>query len=126
MNSKVETQGSRLDSFKLTAAIAVLLIAVVAFYFFEGQVHPVVRVLGLLVATGIAIAIALQTEKGRSIAGFIGDARTEVRKVVWPSRAETVQTSLMVFLLVIILGIFLWGLDALLLWAVRWLTGQGG
>ena len=56
----------------------------------------------------------------------ITDVIGELRKVVWPSRQETVQTSLMVFLLVIILGLILWGLDAFLLWAVRWLTGQGG
>jgi preprotein translocase subunit SecE len=53
-------------------------------------------------------------------------ARTEVRKVVWPNRTETTQTTLYVIIMVIIIGIFLWLLDMFLLWATRLLTGQGG
>jgi preprotein translocase subunit SecE len=84
------------------------------------------RVLGLLAAVGMALAVGLQTMRGRVLAGFVGDARNEVRKVVWPTRAETVQTSLAVFAVVIVAGIMLWLLDMFLLWAVRMLTGQGG
>ncbi len=126
MNSKAETEGSTLDSIKLGTAVAIVLAAIVGFYYFEGQVHPVLRVLGILAAAGVAVFVALQTQVGRNAAVFLGDTRTEVRKVVWPTRAETIQTSLAVFLVVILLGLFLWALDAILLWAVRLLTGQGG
>ena len=126
MNSKAETEGSALDSIKLGTAVAIVLAAIVGFYYFEGQLHPVLRVLGILVAAGVAVFVALQTQVGRNTASFLGDTRTEVRKVVWPTRAETIQTSLAVFLVVILLGLFLWALDAILLWAVRLLTGQGG
>jgi preprotein translocase subunit SecE len=57
---------------------------------------------------------------------FFLESRTEVRKVVWPSRQETVQTTLIVFAVVIVMGIFLWLVDMVLLEIVRAVTGQGG
>ena len=95
------------------------------FIFFKDQLL-LVRVLGLLAVAGTSIAIASQTDKGRSIWGFIGNTRTEVRKVVWPTRQETIQTTMTVLFMVFLLGIFLWLLDMFLFWAIRVLTGQGG
>jgi preprotein translocase subunit SecE len=57
---------------------------------------------------------------------FAGDARTEVRKVVWPTRQETMQTTLVVIVMVLILGIILWLFDMMLMGILRFLTGQGG
>ncbi len=125
MNSKVETEGSGLDTAKLAAAVTLMVAAVGAFYWFADH-SLLLRVLGLLAATGIALFVASQTLVGGRVLGFVSDARTEVRKVVWPTRQETVQTALIVFGVVIFMGIVLWLLDALLLWAVRLLTGQGG
>jgi len=124
MNAKVETENSRFDTLKLGAALLLLAVAVVAFYRFDDQLL-VLRVLGLLAATGVAVFIAAQSSAGRNIIGFIGGARTEVRKVVWPTRAETTQTTLAVMVMVILVGIFLWLLDMVLLWAIQILTGQG-
>ena len=124
MNAKVETESSRFDTLKLGAALLLLAVAVVAFYRFDDQLL-VLRVLGLLAVAGISIFIAAQSGIGRNIIGFIGGARTEVRKVVWPTRAETTQTTLAVMLMVILVGIFLWLLDMVLLWAIQMLTGQG-
>ena len=124
MNAKVETENSRFDTLKLGAALLLLAVAVVAFYRFDDQLL-VLRVLGLLAAAGVAVFIAAQSSAGRNIIGFIGGARTEVRKVVWPTRAETTQTTLAVMVMVILVGIFLWLLDMVLLWAIQILTGQG-
>jgi len=124
MNAKVETESSRFDTLKLGAAVLLLAVAVVAFYRFDDQLL-VLRVLGLLAVAGISIFIAAQSSIGRNIIGFIGGARTEVRKVVWPTRAETTQTTLAVMVMVILVGIFLWLLDMVLLWAIQMLTGQG-
>lgn len=110
---------------KLAVAAVLLSGAVVAFYYFSDQ-STLLRVLGLLAAAGVAVFIAAQTAKGGQALAFLGDARTEVRKVVWPTRQETIQTSLIVFVMVVIVGIMLWLLDMFLLWAVRLLTGQGG
>ncbi|MCW8875324.1 MAG: preprotein translocase subunit SecE [Gammaproteobacteria bacterium] len=125
MNAKTEVQESRMDTLKLVVVVALLLAGVAGFYYFADQML-LLRVLGLLVMAGLALAVGLQTGKGRALAGFVVDARNEVRKVVWPTRAETVQTSLAVFAVVIVVGIMLWLFDMFLLWAVRFLTGQGG
>ena len=124
MNAKVEIENSRFDTLKLGAAVLLLAVAVVAFYRFDDQLL-VLRVLGLLAVAGISIFIAAQSSTGRNIIGFISGARTEVRKVVWPTRAETTQTTLAVMVMVILVGIFLWLLDMVLLWAIQMLTGQG-
>ncbi|PIE82702.1 MAG: preprotein translocase subunit SecE [Candidatus Contendobacter odensis] len=113
---------SRPDMLKLLAAGSILLIALMAFYIFADY-SLLMRVLALLAAGGGAVAIALQTEPGAEALEFVRGARTEVRKVVWPTRAETIQTTLAVLAMVIIMGIFLWLLDMLLLWLVRLVTG---
>ncbi|MBA2492805.1 MAG: preprotein translocase subunit SecE [Gammaproteobacteria bacterium] len=122
MATKTETQGSALDTAKLALAALLVTAGVIAFYWYAEQ-STLYRVLGLLAVTGIAVAIAWSTAKGRSIASFLQDSRTEVRKMVWPSRAETMQTTLVVFLVVIIVGIFLWLLDMLLGWLIQLVIG---
>ncbi|NIR60568.1 MAG: preprotein translocase subunit SecE [Gammaproteobacteria bacterium] len=125
MNSKAGIQGSgKADTFKLTTALVLLAGAVVAFYYYSEQIL-LVRVLGLLAVAGIAVALASQTDKGRRIWIFATEARVEVRKVVWPTRQETVQTTLVVLLLVILVSILVWFMDMLFLWAIQLLTGQG-
>jgi preprotein translocase subunit SecE len=122
MNSKVEADQSRLDTVKLLLAVFLLGSGVLAFYYYA-EYSLLARVLGLLAVAGIAALVALQTEIGRSTLRFAQDSRTEVRKVVWPNRTETTQTTLVVIGMVILVGILLWLLDMFLLWAVRLLTG---
>ena len=124
MNAKVETESGRFDSIKLGAALLLLAAAIVAFYRFDDQLL-VVRVLGLLAAAGVSVFIAAQSTSGRNSISFISGAKAEVRKVVWPTRAETMQTTMAVMLMVLLVGIFLWLLDMVLLWVIQILTGQG-
>lgn len=130
MSVHTEEQGSSLDTVKLVIAIALLLAGIVGFYYFENwQGQPVsvlFRVLGLLAAVGASVAVALSSLSGKRLLSFMQDSRLEVRKMVWPTRAETLQTTLMVMVIVIILSIFLWGVDSLLGWGVRSLLGGGG
>ena len=126
MVAKAETEVSnKLDTFKLVLAIAVLLVGIGGFYYYA-DASLLYRVLGLVGMVVVAAGIALTTATGHAIMSFGREARAEVRKVVWPTRQETVQTTLMVVVAVIILGIFLWLVDMLLLNAVQLLTGQGG
>jgi preprotein translocase subunit SecE len=120
-----EAQASSLDTVKLTAAVVLLGSAVFAFYWFSDQ-SLLLRVLALLAVAGVSVFIASRTALGRSTWSFIGLTRTEVRKVVWPTRAETTQTALAVLFVVLLMGVLLWLLDMFLLWAIRLLTGQGG
>ena len=116
MNAKVETN-STLDTVKLAFAILILVAAVVGFYWYADQ-SLLYRVIGLLVAVGIAGLIAMQTEKGRNYWSLFQNTQTEVRKVVWPTRQETLQMTLIVVVMVIIMAIFLWLLDMFLGWAI--------
>jgi preprotein translocase subunit SecE len=125
MNSSVEANAASLDIAKLAGAAFLLIVGIFAFYFFADYPAPL-RVLGLLVISGGAAAIALQTAPGRALWQFIADARMEVRKVVWPTRQETIQTTLIVMAMVVVVGLVLWLFDTILMGILRLLTGQGG
>ncbi len=122
MVSKAETSTNSMDTMKLAAAGALVLLGLFAFYYFEGQ-SLLLRVVGLLIIAGLAAFVVYQTDVGKRTVEFFRDARTEVRKVVWPSRAETTQTTLTVFIIVVIVGIFLWLFDMLLAYLFKLVTG---
>ncbi|MFA5529649.1 MAG: preprotein translocase subunit SecE [Thiohalomonadaceae bacterium] len=113
------------DKLKLTIATLILLGAVGAFYYFGDQ-SVLLRVVILLVALGIATAVAARTAPGAEAIGFGRGALIEVRKVVWPSGKETTQTTLIVLAMVVLMGLILWLFDTFLVWAVKLMTGQGG
>jgi preprotein translocase subunit SecE len=125
MNAKVEAGTTGLDTIKLVVAAFLLIAGIYGFYHFAAY-STLLRVLGLLVVTGVAVAVASQTDAGRRLWQFAGDSRNEVRKVVWPTRQETMQTTLIVLVMVLILGIILWLFDMVLMSILRFLTGQGG
>ncbi len=110
---------------KVKLAIATLLLAggIAGFYWFEDQYGLLLRVVGLLVMAVVSLAVVYQTTVGRQTWAYVGDAKTEVRKVVWPTRKETVQTTLIVLVVVFLVALFLWALDSLLMWLMRLLTG---
>ena len=125
MATNTEAQGSVFDTIKLLLALVVLGAGIVGFYYFSEQ--PLLyRVLGILAAVAVAVGISVTTVKGRGLLVFLGLSRSEVRKMVWPTRAETMQTTLMVFILVVILAIFLWFVDMLLGAGVKALLSVGG
>lgn len=114
-----------MDNAKLAAAALLLVVGIFAFYFFE-DLSLLLRVVGLLLISAGAATIALFTAPGRALWQFATDARMEVRKVVWPTRQETLQTTLVVIVMVLIVGIILWLFDMILMTILRALTGQGG
>lgn len=125
MSTNAEAQGSVFDTIKLLLALLILIAGIAGFYYFAEE-SLLYRVLGLLAMVGVAVGISMMTSKGRGLVGFLASSRTEVRKMVWPSRAETMQTTLMVFILVVILAIFLWFVDMLLGAGVKALLSVGG
>ena len=126
MVARAETEVTgKLDSFKLIIAIVLLIAGIAQFYYFETE-SLLYRVLGLLAFIAVAAGVVYTTRIGQNVWAFARDARTEVRKVIWPTRQETMQTTLMVVVMVILVGIMLWLFDMFLRWAVLMLTGQGG
>jgi preprotein translocase subunit SecE len=125
MDTKVENQSTFLDTAKLVAAVAILLAAIAAYYLYPNT-SVLIRAIGLLVAALLAGWIALQSTRGQELWRFIQASRVELRKVVWPTREETIQTTIAVFVFALIMGVFFWLLDLLLLYVTTYLTGQGG
>jgi len=125
MNIKVNTANSSADTLKWGGVIVLLCASMVGFYYFSEQ-SLLLRVIALLIAVGISAFIAFQTEKGRNTWDFMRASHTEVRKVVWPTRQETLQTTGVVLVMVVFVALIIWFLDTILLWLVRLLTGQGG
>jgi len=123
MKSKTETPTSNLDAVLLGLCGLLVVGALGVFYYFGDQ-SLLLRVVGLLAVIGLALALGFRTQKGRDIWAFMKEAQVEVRKVVWPTRQETVRTTLIVVLMVVTVAGFLWVLDAGLSWLVQWLTGQ--
>ena len=124
MSTEISSEGSSaLDTLKLVVALALLVVGIYGFYYFEAQATWI-RLLGLLAVVGLAVFIVVQTPMGRGIWRFAADSRTEVRKVVWPTRQETLQTLLIIVIAVFITALFLWAVDSILFWVVRLATGQ--
>ena len=124
MGAKAEVEGGMPDAVKWALSLVVLVAGLAVFYYYNDE-SLLFRVIGVIVAVGGAIAIASQTDKGREVWGFIRDARTEVRKVVWPTRKETTQTTGIVIVMVFLVAILMWVLDTLLGWMISKLLGWG-
>ena len=105
------------DKFKFALALALLAAGVVGFYLLSEQ-PLVLRVLSVLVGLGAGIAVASISEPGRRFIGFARESITETKKVVWPSRKETTQTTGLVFAFVFVMAIFLWLTDKSLEWVL--------
>ena len=125
MDTKAETEPTMVDTAKLAGAVAIALVGFVAYYYF-GDASVALRSLGVLVALGLAVFVGLQSAQGQSLWRFIQAARTELRRVVWPTREETIQTTIAVLVFALIMGVFFWLLDLGLLYATSKITGQGG
>lgn len=123
--SENSTSSSSLETLKLFMAVAILITSFVGYYYYA-DAHAVIRVLGVLVGVAAATLVFYQTDKGRSWFQYVSHAKKEVKQVIWPTRPETVQMTLIVFVVVIVMSIFLWLVDMFFLWAVKLLTGQGG
>ncbi|MEM7433059.1 MAG: preprotein translocase subunit SecE [Pseudomonadota bacterium] len=117
MNAQTETSESGvLDILKLLVAAAAIIGGLYSYYFYEFNVSLPLRVLMVLGGTGVGIAIAMTSMQGRRLWHFIQGSRVEIRKVVWPTRTETTQTAIAVFVFTLVMALFFWGLDSLLLW----------
>jgi len=116
--TKTEQQTSGLDTVKLLLALSIVAAGIAGFYYFseESQLY---RVLGMLAAVVAAFLIMSTTLVGKRSLGFARESRVEVRKVVWPTRQETTQTTIAVLVMVLIVAIMLWLIDMFLGWGVR-------
>jgi preprotein translocase subunit SecE len=104
-----------IDKVKLGAAAALVALGVWGYYWL-GDTALVLRVLAVVAGLLAAGAVAWWSEPGRQFAVFAGESVGEVKKVVWPTRKETVQTTAAVFAFVVVMALFLWMSDKVLEW----------
>ena len=123
MNAQTETSESGiLDTIKLVIAAAILIGGLYGYYYFENDLALPLRVLMVLGGTIAGIGVALTSTQGHRLRHFITGAQVEWKKVHWPTREETTQTSIAVFVFALIMSLFFWALDSGLLWLTRTLV----
>lgn len=123
MNANVESEsGGALDKIKWLLVIVIVCAAIVANNIY-GDMSVLIRAGGFIVAVGIAMVLAAQTDKGRNFLVFAKEARTEVRKVVWPNRQEATHTTFIIAGVTLLMSLILWGMDIGLRWVIGLFTG---
>jgi preprotein translocase subunit SecE len=122
MNAKAESTSSALNGIKWVVIIAILAAAVVGNGYYA-ELPLIYRVLGIVAASVVALFVASTTEQGTALLDLIKASRTEIRKVIWPTHQETMQTTLIVVAAVLIMALLLWALDSLLGWMASLIIG---
>jgi len=117
-----ESQSGVLDIIKLLAGAGILVGGLYAYYYLLEWSLPL-RALMVLGGLVVGIGIAMTSVQGQRLWAFIQGSRVEIRKVVWPTKQETTQTAIAVFIFTFVMAMFFWGLDSALLALTRWLVG---
>ena len=120
-NTDVTVSGG-LDWLKRLITAALLGLGVYGNWYYQDE-SLLMRVLGLIGIAAVAIGVALQTVRGAAIWALLKDSRAEIRRVVWPTRDETLQTTVIVLVLVLVFAFILWLLDSALSWFVSAVIG---
>jgi preprotein translocase subunit SecE len=124
MSAQTEiSESGMLDTIKLLIAVAALVGGLYAYYYYETELAQAIRVLMVLGGTIAGIGIAMTSVQGRRLWHFIQGSRVEIRKVVWPTKQETTQTAIAVFVFTMLMMLFFWVLDSGLVWLTQKLVG---
>ncbi len=127
MNSRVEQSKDSIaagDMVKYAVAVLLVVAGVFSYYWFDGQWPTIARVLAVVVGLAAGTVVFLTSAKGLQTREFLGEARFELRKVVWPTRQEAVRTTWVVMIVVVIMALILAGFDVVIQWAIRLLLGR--
>jgi preprotein translocase subunit SecE len=111
------------DTALMSVSILAVLVGIGAFYWFDEQALPI-RIALVVAGLGVGAGLVWLSWYGREFWQFALAARVELRKVVWPDREETIKTTYVVFIFAVLMGVFFWGLDWVLTWITRLMTGQ--
>ena len=125
MTDQVQENATALDALKLAAGVVILAAGIAGFYLLVDL--PIwLRWIIVLAALVAGALVSLQSYQGKTLWQFVQSSRIELRKVVWPTAKETQQVTFVVLVMIIVLGLFFWGVDTLLGFLTKWLTGRGG
>ncbi|MCA2015223.1 preprotein translocase subunit SecE [Vibrio tritonius] len=116
-----DNSSSAAEIFKWVVTFALLAVAVVGNYLYK-DMSVVIRAAGVIVLIAAALGVAAVTTKGKAAVIFARESRMEIRKVVWPTRQETMQTTLIVLAVSIVMALVLWGIDGIMVKLVDFVT----
>lgn len=121
-NTKAQGNERSLEAIKWLVVAILLVVAIVGNYFYR-DCNLLIRALAVVLIIAIAGGVAMMTAKGKYAVTFAREARIEVRKVIWPTRQETLYTTLIVAAVTTVMSLILWGLDSILIRVVSFITG---
>ena len=114
-----------LDKIKLVIAAVIVIAGFWGFYRLGAS--PMIARIGVILGSiVVALGVAWTTEQGKRFYAYTQEAIAETKKVAWPTRKETIQSTGVVIAFVIVMALFLWIVDALLAWVVELMIGTGG
>lgn len=122
MSENIGPREEKFDGLKWALILVLIGGGIWANFHFEEQVAWALRLAGGIVVFLAAFAVFLSTEKGAEFWGFAKESRMELRKVVWPTRPETIQSTVVVAVMVVVMSLLLWGVDSVLMWIVSFFT----
>ena len=123
MSKNIEIKSSTSLSLELIVSSLIVVGSLVLYYFDPLQLNTVLyKVLVLLLGLVIAIFVFLRSAHGSRLIVFLRETKIELRKVVWPTKDETIKTTGMIMIAVFVVAIFLWIVDAFFTWAVQQIT----
>ena len=122
MDAKVDSKPTILDTVLLLASVVILVGSLFAYYYYAEE-SALLRSAGVLIAFVVAVWVALQSAQGKTLWAFVQGSRVELRKVVWPTREETMQTTLIVLVFATVMGTFFFLLDLFLRWFITFVRG---
>lgn len=120
----MENQSSKIDSLLWGAAVILFVSGFVGQFVFASH-SPLVRIIGLMLAISAAVVLVARTRLGRKIWAYWQEVVVELRKVVWPTKQETIHSTIAVLAMVFVMGIVLWSIDAVLVRVMGWIVSQG-
>ena len=107
-----------MDRIKLAGVFLSLATGLALFYYLSDEIL-LYRVLAILAMVLVAVVLFFLTKPGKDTAVFLQGAQVELQKTVWPTKAETLHTTLLIFAIVLIVALFLWALDLFLAWFMQ-------
>ena len=110
------------NTFLWLVVIAIIIIAAVGNVYFTEQYSTAIRVVAVVVLLAVAFVVAALTNQGKKALAFFGESRTELRRIVWPTRPEAIQTTLIVMGVTVVTSLILWGLDSIIVSIINFLT----
>ncbi len=122
LGGDVQNQGHRYDWAKWTLVCGLVVVAIYGNWYYNAE-SLFFRALAFLLILAVCVGIAFRTQKGSATWELALGAKTEWRKVIWPSKEERNQTTLIVVGVIMLMALILWGIDSLLSWIASLIMG---